>query len=144
MSTTDSHLRAVEARTFMTDCDVGEMFLNFMLEPAIRSHTDVDLSKMFPDERNGKLTTYWERMLMGFGPSPYFVTKDMIAIVEAVRGLKSDIENIFRWLEVALNLPGMMSYDPSRSWVYRVREDGSLSADIFWYINDVRPTTVTA
>ena len=58
MPTIDSHLRAVEAGTFMADCDVGEMFLNFMLEPAIRSHAGVDISKRFPDEGEGKLTAY--------------------------------------------------------------------------------------
>ena len=136
MPTIDSHLRAVEAGTFMADCDVGEMFLNFMLEPVIRSHAGVDISKLFPDEGEGKLTAYWERMLMGFGPSPYFVTKDMMVIEEAVRGLRSDEKNVFRWLKVVLNLPGMNSYDPSRPWVYRVRSDGSLTADIFWYIDD--------
>lgn len=31
MPTVDCHLRAVEAGTFMVDCDMGEMFLNFML-----------------------------------------------------------------------------------------------------------------
>ena len=59
MLTSDSHLRVVEAETSMDDCDVGEMFLNFMLEPAIRSHPGVDLSKRFPDEGNIKLTAYW-------------------------------------------------------------------------------------
>ena len=38
----------------------------------------------------------------------------------------------------------MKSYDPSRPWVYRVRSDGSLAADIFWYIDDGRPTAPTA
>ena len=31
------------AGTFMTDCDVGEIFLNFMVEPDLRSYAGVDL-----------------------------------------------------------------------------------------------------
>ena len=44
MPTIDSHFQAVEAGKFMADCDVGTIFLNFMLKPPIRSHTGVDLS----------------------------------------------------------------------------------------------------
>ena len=47
MPAIDLNLRVVEAGTFMADNDVGEMFLNFMLEPAIRSHVGVDLSKLW-------------------------------------------------------------------------------------------------
>ena len=47
MPTVESHLRSVEAGTYMADCDVGEMFLNFMLEPRLRLHAGVDLSKIF-------------------------------------------------------------------------------------------------
>ena len=141
MPTIYSHLRAVEVGTFMADCDVGEMFLKFMLESAIRSHADFYLSKLLSDEENGMLTAYWERMLMDFGPSPYFVIKDiMMVIEEAVRGLRSDIKNVFRWLNVVLNFPGIISYDPSRPWVYCLREDRSLAVDIFWYVDDGRPT----
>ena len=52
----DSHLHALEAGTFIADFDVDEMFLNFMLEPPIRSHAGVDISNVFPDEGEGKLT----------------------------------------------------------------------------------------
>ena len=38
MLTVKSHLRAVEGGTYMTDCDVGKMFLNFMIEPSFRPH----------------------------------------------------------------------------------------------------------
>ena len=38
------HLHTVESDTFIADCDVGEMFLNFMLDSVIRPHAGVDLS----------------------------------------------------------------------------------------------------
>ena len=50
----------------------------------------------------------------------------------------------FRWLKVVFNLPVMKNYDLSIPWVHRVREDGSFAADIFWYIDDGRPTAATA
>ena len=44
MSAVDTLLRSTVAGSYMTDCDVGEMFLNFMLEPSIWSHAGVYLS----------------------------------------------------------------------------------------------------
>ena len=48
ISTVDTHLRLVNTRTYLVDYDVGEMFLNFILEPTSCPHTGVDLSKVFP------------------------------------------------------------------------------------------------
>jgi len=39
-----------------------------------------------------------------------------------------------------MNLPGMSQYTPGNPWVYRVRKDGTMAADLFLYINDLRPT----
>ena len=39
-----------------------------------------------------------------------------------------------------LNLPGMSSYIPRKQWVYRVRRDNVLAADLIIYIDDLRPT----
>ena len=115
MSTIDSHLRAVETRTFMADCDASEIFLNFMLEPAIRSHVGANLSKLFPFEGDGKLIACWKRIPMGFGPSPNFVTKNMMVIEEAIRGLRFDVKCLCRWLKVVFNLSCMKSYDPLKA-----------------------------
>ena len=48
MPTIISHLRSVVAGTLMSDCDVGEIFLNFMLEPKLRTFARVDLTCLFP------------------------------------------------------------------------------------------------
>ena len=61
MPNVDCYLRAVEEGTFMAGCDVGEMFLNIMLEPSLRPHAGVDLSSVFPEEKNGKLKEWWEK-----------------------------------------------------------------------------------
>ena len=50
MPTVESHLRLVEVGTYMADCDVGEMFLNFMLEPRLQLNAWVDLSKIFLEQ----------------------------------------------------------------------------------------------
>lgn len=44
----ESHLRVVEVGMFIVDYNMGEMFLNFMLEPTIHPNTRVDLSNFFP------------------------------------------------------------------------------------------------
>ena len=60
--------------TFMTDYDVRETFLNFMLEPDLRPYADVDLACLFPENVSAKdpvIRGWWERMLMGFYLSPF-------------------------------------------------------------------------
>lgn len=52
-------------------------------------------------------------MMTRSSPSLYFVTKDILIFEKAVRGYKSDIEKIFRWNNVTLNLPSFGSYDLS-------------------------------
>ena len=50
MSTVVSHLRSVDTGTFMLDYGVGEMFLNFMLEPKLRPYARVNLACLFPED----------------------------------------------------------------------------------------------
>ena len=66
ITTVGCHQRVVETRTFMTDCDIKNMFLNFMLEPSLRTYTGVDLSSIFPEENNGSLKGCWKRMMIVF------------------------------------------------------------------------------
>ena len=79
---------------------------------------------------------------MGFAPSPYSVTKDMLIVEKLVRGDKWDDDNVFSWVKVMFNLPGFDLYDPP--WVYKVREDGLIATDAFWYIDDGCPISNTA
>lgn len=48
--TTASHLRSAKVGTFMGDCYIGEMFLNFMLDPTIRPNTGVDFTDIFREK----------------------------------------------------------------------------------------------
>ena len=147
LPTIDTKLRSVKAGTYMCDYDVGEMFLNFMLHPEIRSHTGVDLTQFYPEElvnKSRSVKARWERMMMGFSPSPYFVTKDMLFVERIAKGCRVDEDNVYRLKKVIFNLPGMDSYATTLPWVYKAREDGSIAADIYFYIDDGSPTADTA
>jgi hypothetical protein len=43
-------------------------------------------------------------------------------------------------VRVRLNLPGDKGYDPNLPWVSKVREDGRIAADLFTFVDDLRPT----
>lgn len=51
MSTVESHLRFVEAGMVMSDCNVGEKILNFMMKPILSLYAGVNLSKIFSEEK---------------------------------------------------------------------------------------------
>ena len=47
MPTVDTILRPTAACSYMTEYDMREMFLNFMLEHSVRPYAGVDLPKIF-------------------------------------------------------------------------------------------------
>ena len=55
----------------------------------------------------------------------------MLIVERAVRGDRCDEDNVFRWVNVVLNLHGLDRYDPNLPWVYKVREDGAIATDSF-------------
>jgi hypothetical protein len=68
----DSLLRALDKYSWMTDRDIGDMFLNFQLHKTIVPHTGVDLLTMYgTEEEDGPRWAVWDRNLMGFAASPY-------------------------------------------------------------------------
>ena len=76
--------------------------------------------------------------MMGFAPFRYCVTKYMFVVETMTKGSHLDQSNVYRWVAVRLNLPGMDNYDPTLPWVFKYRKDGSIAADIFIYIDDDR------
>ena len=120
----------------MSDCDVGEMFLNFMLEPKLLPYARCDLTCLFPEEisaENEFIRGCWERMLMEFSHSPYLVTKALMEVEMMIRSKIIAPRNTFGWKKVVLNLPGTLKYDPSMPWFYKVGLDDKV-------IDDERPT----
>ena len=93
------------------------------------------------DREQGKARWYhWVRMLMGFKPSPYISVKMTLIAEEVVRGDRHDLNNPFHWTTTRVNLPGSIDYDPSKSWISKIRADGRVAADLFSYVDDERIT----
>jgi hypothetical protein len=97
------HILAVDIGTYMTNCDISEMFLNFMLDENLRKYAGVDLTELFLDESSGK--TFWERwerlLMVGFKPLPCLTTRLMQRIERNfLKGKMDDPENVFRWSSV--------------------------------------------
>lgn len=82
-------------------------------------------------------------MMMGFDTSSYIVTKYMLVVEIVTKGSHFNPSNVYRWLAVKLNLPGMNSYDSTLSWVLKLRKDGSIAVDILIYIGDGSPLAIT-
>jgi hypothetical protein len=144
MPTIRTHLRGVEPGTFMADVDIGEMFLNFMLHPAIRPYAGVDLSHFFPSKDGTKVWESWWRNAMGLTSSPYCCCQAMGFAEEIIKGDRLDPTNVFRWSRVRLNLPGSDNYDPRHAWVSKVRDaDGRIAADVYTFVDDLRPVGPT-
>jgi hypothetical protein len=59
----------------------------------------------------------------------------LIAKYEAY-GNRRNRSNPFHWEQIALNLPGNWSYDPSLPWVFKVRFDGNLACEVYIYVDD--------
>jgi hypothetical protein len=146
LPTIDTMLRSVTGGTWMSDNDVGEMFLNFMLHEEVRKLCGVDFTLYFPDELTAEhevLWGRWTRCAMGLRTSPYQAVQAMLWAQEIILGNKDDPDNVFRWSTVILNLPGSENYDPTLPWVCKLRMDGILAADVHCYVDDVRTTANT-
>jgi hypothetical protein len=147
LPTVDSMLRSVVPGTYMSDNDVGEMFLNFVLHSSIQERCGVDLTKFFPEEvdsedniqRERKVRwERWTRCAMGLRTSPYQAVQGMLWAMERVLGDKNKESNVFAWQHMRMNLPGDVDYDPTLPWVFKAKKDGSLAADVHVYVDDIR------
>jgi hypothetical protein len=145
LPTVNSVLRAVHPNSWMADTDLGEMFLNFVLHDSLRELAGVDVThyrgaKETMENPDGVCWERWERCAMGLKPSPYQTTQAMLFAEDVIRGNPNDPNNVFRWNNVRLNLPGSPEYDPTLPWTYKVRKDGTPACDFFFYVDDNRTT----
>lgn len=151
MYTVNSVLDSVDFGTYMGDRDLGEMFLNFPIDRAIRPYVGIDLGPYWSDmARDGddseppQLIHRWSRNMMGAKPSPYNSIQSSLWVEDVIRGDHTDGRNALRWDGVMLNLPGFADYDPSLPWVYKyiVRPDGSkdIAPDYKGFVDDLRPS----
>ena len=147
LPTVEQLLRSVESGSFMSDIDVGEMFLNFVMHESLRIYCGVDVTNYFPELANIEGATVWlrwGRCGMGFTNSPYVAVQGITVAEEVFMGDRRDRTNVFRWDEVVLNLPGSAGYQPNKPWVCKIRsEDGEIACDVFIYVDDLRPVGPT-
>lgn len=159
MPSINSHLRAVVEGTWMTDTDLRDMFLNFMLHPGLKALCGVDLSPYKLDYSDSPQTPslgqqanqhwlHWMRTAMGLKWSPYQAIKSMHFAEELIRGDHTDPNNVFRWDRILVNLPGSPAYDPTYPWLCKVKDDPEtgrilVAADLFTFVDDLRPTGST-
>ena len=151
LPTITSHLRSIEAGSFMGDMDIGDCWHNFVLNESIQGLVGLNWSHhKFNTQDLGPLgvllpnydTATWKdnvhllggecfkRQCMGLRPSPYTCICDMRRAEEFVGGNRYDDINPFHWCEVQFNLPGMEDYTPARSRVYIIRRDRKLAVAI--------------
>ena len=137
----------VDTGTWCGDNDYGEMFLNFPMHPELQKYAGVDLTQLLGKGDGQNIFGVWTRNAMGLKSSPYLSVqgglhaKQMMLGDRGNHGSRECSEgNPFHWDKVKQNLPGTEGYDPSRPWLYKVRRDGRMAADLHVYIDDVRVT----
>ena len=156
-----SHLRSVEAGTFLGDIDIGDQFHNFMMHSSVQPYVGVDYAEYdFNVKQLGPLSSVLEnstekrnawnhavgmaggetfgRQCMGLRPSPYNCVQMMHRATPKICGNMKKQDNPFAWEKVVLNLPGMDAYQCHRPRVYKIRVDGSIAADLIWCVDDGR------
>ena len=141
LPTCDTLLRGTEPGSWMVDLDIGDMFLNFMLDELVREYIGIDLSTLFEEElidQHYSLWERWNRCAMGLKCSPYNAIKTMLFAMEFMKGYPSDATNPFEFDDVILNLPGMEHYDPSEKWFRVIRKNKLLASILAMYVDDER------
>ncbi len=87
LPTIDTLVRGVDRGSWMTNRDVGDMFLNYQLHEDVRLFTAVNLACLYegPDEP-GPRWAVWDRNLMGFVGLPYNSIKMALVAEEICKG----------------------------------------------------------
>ena len=124
------------------DRDLGEMFLNFILDEDASKYVGIDLSPIFDEElqKSGK-RVLWERYVrcaMGLAVSPNHTIRATLIAEEYLTGLPWVFDNPFHYCEVKLNLPGTKLYAPNQPWFTLRRYDGELASILAIYVDDER------
>ncbi len=133
--------------TFSVDLDLGEMFLNFPLDPVIRPYAGIDLTPFkrhfhtSPTLPSSPLWERWERQFMGLKPSPFNSVRYFYWAEEFVRGDPMSDHNPMQWDEVHLNLPGSLSYLSTLPYVMKWNgQVQRIAGDVVTYIDNLRAT----
>jgi len=134
----------VDAGSYLGDIDIGDMFHNFILHEKVQMLAGIDLTPFFPEELTKKkelkaIWLRWVRSAMGLKSSPYNSIQGILVVEEVIKGDHLDEQNIFRWDDIDLNLPGDPVYQPGLPWICkRQKSDGCIACDFVTYVDDMR------
>jgi hypothetical protein len=88
-------------------------------------------SRYHPLRREWRGRSRWQapfgpvgKVLDGCYLPPYQTGQGMDHAKESIMGDPNEIYNVLKWEEARLNILGTPEYDPSISWMAKVREDG--------------------
>lgn len=84
LPTVDSILRNASSSSWFGDIDLGKMFLNYALDLDLRPYAGVDVSEL--EDGTKRVLERWNRMLMGFSPSPFICTQTFAWSEEIILG----------------------------------------------------------
>lgn len=79
----------------MSDVDLGEMFLNFVLHESVRSLAGVDLTHYFLAGTKNVRWECWMQAAMGLTSSPYQAIQAMAFAEEMIWGNRANPSNIY-------------------------------------------------
>lgn len=107
LPTISSVLGQADDSTYFGDIDLGEMFLNYFLDPRIRDRAGVDVTELAPEiglqsKEGQRLIMRWERSLMGVRSSPFNCVKVYLWGEDIIRGDRLANNNVFRWIRLFL------------------------------------------
>jgi hypothetical protein len=135
---TEAMTERLTPESWMSDHDIGEMFLNFPMHASIQPYCGIDLRPYcFPDSTQTHLER-WVRCMMGWVAAPYVTTQSLAFAKEVICGDRHHLDNPYQWSKVVLNLPGHEDYTPHMPWVRRVTSTGALASDCPTYVDDAR------
>jgi hypothetical protein len=150
MPTSASAIRKISFYSWMMDLDLGEMFLNFPMDPKVRPYAGVDFKptkeaiEAFNEARKEGPEfecdqERWERVFMGMRPSPFIVIQYLYLALEFAVGTRRDKGNPMRWDLLRLNLPGDCYFDPSLPFVMKWNKlVERIAGDVEGFVDDLR------
>ena len=131
----------IESNTYQLDMDIGEMFLNFPLDPRVWKLCGVNLSgfdglRLVDPKLNHMV---WTTLWMGFDPSSAYSVRHLGLCLEIAKGDHLDPKNPFHWSKVVLNLPASQDFEPSMPCVYKLNMIvNKIAGDYVVFFDDIR------
>ena len=105
MPSVDNVLDVATHKSWFSDIDAGEMFLNYKMDQKIQPYAGVDVS--WAEEGKSLRWERWSRMAMGLVSSPFATTRIFAWAMEIIKGDRFDPKNPFAWDKVVINPSGI-------------------------------------